>query len=96
MKAIFRFFLKITVWLYRRTGGKFGGRVQGLPVLLLTTVGRRTGERRVTPPGYRAYEKRTKRVIPVVLLRPALPPYQPRVINTSDRLISDLVVEDRD
>jgi deazaflavin-dependent oxidoreductase (nitroreductase family) len=134
---IFRFFMAIYVSLYRLTGGKFGGRVQGLPVLLLTTTGRRTGKMRIAPlgyfkhdgnyvvtasnagfdthpgwfhnlkshpqvalqigdkqlsaiaepanptlrqqlwtelveraPGYAAYQKRTTRVIPVVLLRP--------------------------
>lgn len=30
-------------WLYRRSGGRIGGRLVGMPVLLLTTVGRRTG-----------------------------------------------------
>ena len=136
---IFRFFLVIYVFLYRLTGGKFGGEVQGLPVLLLTTLGRKTGKTRITPlgylehagahvitatnagfdthpawfhnlkshpqvalqvgkkqwtataevagptlrgplwarfveraPGYGAYEKRTSREIPIVLLRPVL------------------------
>lgn len=34
--------------IYRWTGGRIGGRMAGLPVLLLETVGRRTGERRET------------------------------------------------
>jgi F420H(2)-dependent quinone reductase len=37
------------VWLYRRTGGKLGGRLMGAPVLLLTTRGRKSGKQRVTP-----------------------------------------------
>jgi deazaflavin-dependent oxidoreductase (nitroreductase family) len=49
---IFRFFLAINVFLYRLTGGKFGNRVQGLPVLLLTTIGRKSGKKRITPLGY--------------------------------------------
>ncbi|HEX9332799.1 MAG TPA: nitroreductase family deazaflavin-dependent oxidoreductase [Anaerolineales bacterium] len=49
---IFRFFMAIYVFLYRLTGGKFGNQVQGLPVLLLTTIGRRTGKKRITPLGY--------------------------------------------
>jgi deazaflavin-dependent oxidoreductase (nitroreductase family) len=49
---IFRFFMAIYVFLYRLTGGKFGSQVQGLPVLLLTTIGRRTGKKRITPLGY--------------------------------------------
>jgi deazaflavin-dependent oxidoreductase (nitroreductase family) len=35
--------------LYRRTGGRVGGRIAKSPVLLLTTMGRRTGKRRTTP-----------------------------------------------
>jgi F420H(2)-dependent quinone reductase len=35
--------------LYRVTGGRFGGRVQGMQVLLLTTKGRRSGKRRTSP-----------------------------------------------
>lgn len=49
---IFRFFMAVYVFLYRLTGGKFGSHVQGLPVLLLTTTGRRTGKKRITPLGY--------------------------------------------
>lgn len=49
---IFRFFLAINIFFYRLTGGKFGGRVQGLPVLLLTTISRKTGKKRITPLGY--------------------------------------------
>jgi len=40
-KAFLRSFLALYVWLYQRTDGKFGGKVQGLPVLLLTTTGRK-------------------------------------------------------
>jgi len=35
--------------LYRRTGGRIGGRLNGCPVLLLTTAGRTTGKPRTTP-----------------------------------------------
>ena len=52
IKNIFRFVLSLSVFLYRLTGGKFGGHVRGLPVLLLTTVGRRTGKKHTTPLGY--------------------------------------------
>lgn len=38
------------VWLYRLSRGRIGGRFRyGAPVLLLTTVGRRTGSQRVAP-----------------------------------------------
>ncbi len=35
--------------LFRRTGGKLGGRFRGSPVLLLTTTGRRSGQLRTMP-----------------------------------------------
>lgn len=35
--------------LYRATGGKLGGKMQGSPVLLLETMGRKTGKKRTTP-----------------------------------------------
>ncbi len=44
--------LAIQVWLYRRTKGRRAGSVRGTPVLLLTTTGRRSGERRTRPIGY--------------------------------------------
>ncbi len=40
----------LNVWLYRLTSGRIGGRFRhGAPVLLLTTVGRRSGASRVAP-----------------------------------------------
>jgi deazaflavin-dependent oxidoreductase (nitroreductase family) len=38
--------------LYRLTGGKIGGRIVNLPVLLLTTTGRRSGRPRTQPLAY--------------------------------------------
>ncbi len=38
--------------LYRVSSGKIGARVGEVPVLLLTTIGRRSGRRRTTPLGY--------------------------------------------
>jgi F420H(2)-dependent quinone reductase len=51
-KSFFRVVLGIYAFLYRLTGGKFGGKVQGLQVLLLTTTGRKSGKHRTTPLGY--------------------------------------------
>jgi F420H(2)-dependent quinone reductase len=42
-------FTRIHIALYRRTGGKIGGRFRGSAVLLLTTTGRRSGKPRTTP-----------------------------------------------
>ena len=54
--AIMRAMSRAHVWLYRRTGGRLGGRwrvgsafPRGVPVLLLTTIGRRTKKARTTP-----------------------------------------------
>ena len=35
--------------LYRASGGRVGGRIQGMPVVLLTTTGRRSGRSRTVP-----------------------------------------------
>jgi len=35
--------------LYRASGGRIGGKVWGLSILLLTTTGRKSGRRRTTP-----------------------------------------------
>ncbi|MCL3862927.1 nitroreductase family deazaflavin-dependent oxidoreductase [Actinotalea sp. K2] len=36
-------------WLYRRTGGRLGGRLGSMEQVLLTTTGRSSGQPRVTP-----------------------------------------------
>lgn len=38
--------------LIRLTGGRIGGRMMNMPVLLLTTTGRKTGQQRTTPLTY--------------------------------------------
>jgi len=52
LKVLFRSIFSIFVVLYQLTSGKFGGNVQRLRVLLLTTTGRKTGKKRTTPLGY--------------------------------------------
>ena len=39
-------------WVYRRSNGRIGGSVKGLPVLLLTVTGRKTGRARSAPVAY--------------------------------------------
>jgi len=39
----------LNTFMYRRTGGRLGGRFDGAPVLLLHHVGRKTGTARVAP-----------------------------------------------
>jgi deazaflavin-dependent oxidoreductase (nitroreductase family) len=56
LPKIMRAMSRANVWVYRKTGGVIGGtwRVgsafpRGVPVCLLTTIGRKSGERRTTP-----------------------------------------------
>jgi deazaflavin-dependent oxidoreductase (nitroreductase family) len=43
---------KLNTPLYRLSGGRVGGRVGKAPVLLLTTIGRKSGEKRTAPVVY--------------------------------------------
>jgi F420H(2)-dependent quinone reductase len=45
---------KLNVPLYRASGGRLGGKVNRAPVLLLTTTGRKSGQRRTAPVVYLA------------------------------------------
>ncbi|HZA09439.1 nitroreductase family deazaflavin-dependent oxidoreductase [Mycobacterium sp.] len=40
---------RINTFMYRRSGGALGGTFQNIPVALLTTTGRKTGQPRVSP-----------------------------------------------
>ena len=42
-------FIALHVFVYRLTGGRIGGKIWGTPVMLLTTLGRRSGKYRTTP-----------------------------------------------
>ncbi|MFF3226579.1 nitroreductase family deazaflavin-dependent oxidoreductase [Nocardia suismassiliense] len=44
-----RIFAGLNASLYRVSGGKLGGRLGKAPILLLTTVGRKSGQRRTSP-----------------------------------------------
>lgn len=47
---------RVAVALYRSSRGRIGGRAKGIPVLLLTVPGRRTGLPRTVPVGYLRHE----------------------------------------
>lgn len=49
MNPLFKLFVKGHVWLYKSSGGKRGKTIGGLPVLLLTTKGRKSGAQRTVP-----------------------------------------------
>ncbi len=50
LSFVLKFVSRANVWVYRVSAGKIGGRwLRGAPVLLLTTIGRKSGKRRTTP-----------------------------------------------
>ena len=50
--ALFKAGTSVHNQLYRRTGGRVGAKAGHIPMLLLTTTGRKTGQPRTTPLGY--------------------------------------------
>jgi F420H(2)-dependent quinone reductase len=50
--ALQRFLTNTHISLYRRTNGAIGGRMAGRSMLLLTTIGRKSGKERTTPLQY--------------------------------------------
>ncbi|HYU62055.1 MAG TPA: nitroreductase family deazaflavin-dependent oxidoreductase [Solirubrobacterales bacterium] len=48
-RTLFDRFVDLHVASYRLTGGRIGGRVRGVAILLLDHVGRRSGKRRTNP-----------------------------------------------
>lgn len=44
--AVTEFFFRIHPWIYRKTGGRLLGKLGGDPILLLNTIGRRSGQPR--------------------------------------------------
>ncbi len=52
MNSFFRTILSLFTRLYKMSNGKIMGRIAGLNVLLLTTIGRKSGKTRTTPLGY--------------------------------------------
>ena len=49
-KPIIKAMSHMNTWIYRISGGRLGGTwIRGAPVMLLTTVGRKSGARRTTP-----------------------------------------------
>jgi deazaflavin-dependent oxidoreductase (nitroreductase family) len=56
MKSLLKVFMAIYVGLYRLSGGKIGGDMNGSKVLLLTTTGRKSGKARTVPLGSFDYQ----------------------------------------
>jgi deazaflavin-dependent oxidoreductase (nitroreductase family) len=59
MSSLFRAFTRIHISVYRATSGKLGGGIAGGKVLLLTTVGNKSGQPRTVPLVYFTEEGRT-------------------------------------
>ena len=51
-KSMLKAMVSAMVFMYRLTGGGIGGKMQNMPVLLLTTTGRKSGKSRTVPLGY--------------------------------------------
>lgn len=50
MKRFLKAYSRANVWIYQKSGGKYGAKFQGkAPVLLLTMRGRKSGEMKTTP-----------------------------------------------
>lgn len=47
-----KLFVKIHVFLYSRSDGSIGGSIRGADVLLLTSLGRKSGKKRSVPLSY--------------------------------------------
>lgn len=52
MNLLMKLFLKVHVFLYRFSRGRVGSQIAGQPVLLLRTVGRKSGKEYITPLSY--------------------------------------------
>jgi deazaflavin-dependent oxidoreductase (nitroreductase family) len=46
---LFKLFMRLQISVFRRTNGKQMAYMRGMPVLLLTTIGRKTRQQRTTP-----------------------------------------------
>jgi deazaflavin-dependent oxidoreductase (nitroreductase family) len=52
LALLLKYFARAHIWVYRRTNGRLGARLLWFPAALLTTTGRKSGERRTTPALY--------------------------------------------
>ena len=48
-KSIYKLFQGMQIFMYRQSKGKRGGFMRGMPLLLLTTIGRKSGKQRTVP-----------------------------------------------
>ena len=50
--TLFKSFRNLHVFFYHASGGKFGGSINGSPLLLLTVIGRKSGQAHTMPLAY--------------------------------------------
>jgi deazaflavin-dependent oxidoreductase (nitroreductase family) len=48
-RTVGRRFYRVHAWVYQKTGGRIGHRSPAGPMLLITTIGRKSGQPRTTP-----------------------------------------------
>ncbi len=49
-KPLIKIMSRVNTWAYRLTGGRIGGKyLKGLPIMLLTVVGRKSGQKSTVP-----------------------------------------------
>jgi deazaflavin-dependent oxidoreductase (nitroreductase family) len=53
-KRLFKLVMALHIFLYRRSAGKIWGQMRGMDILLLTTTGRKSAQRRTVPIMYLA------------------------------------------
>ncbi len=49
MNTLARFLINFNAWIIQATGGRIGSNLAGMSILLLETIGRKSGRRYVTP-----------------------------------------------
>lgn len=95
-----RWFNKVHQWLFRRTGGRVGGRMLGVELVALTTIGRKSGERRTSMVGAPIVEEDLVVVVASYAAGPTNPQWyynllaEPRVEVTHRRRRRELVARE--
>lgn len=90
---------KIQVWVFRKTGGRFMNTFFGIPIAILTTVGRKSGATRQTPVIY-VREGRCIAIVPSKIGMSTPPAWQynieanPNVQIQLDTSVTDAVVRE--
>lgn len=52
LALLLKYFARAHIWVYQRTNGRLGAKLLWFPAALLTTIGRKTGQPRITPTLY--------------------------------------------